>query len=265
MKTQAPPPIKTVYYTDERNDEFSSAQIEPRRIDESYRYIDPRPGWRAARFVAYRLFAMPAAFLYCKLALHARFENRQVLKAVGKTGCFVYGNHTQQVGDPFLPNLALFPKSVYMIVHPNNVSMPVLGKLTPYLGALPLPSNIKAMRSFLDAIRTRIEEGSFIMVYPEAHIWPYYTGIRDFPATSMKYPVELDVPSFALTTTYHRRRFSRKPRTVTYLDGPFYPDHSLPPRARAQALRDEIYKTMVGRSKESDCEYIRYVKKEAST
>ena len=46
---------------------------------------------------------------------------------------------------------------------------------------------------------------------------------------------------------------------------PFYPDHSLPPRARAQALRDEIYETMVGRSKESDCEYIRYVKKEAST
>ncbi len=37
----------------------------------------------------------------------------------------------------------------------------------------------------------------------------------------MKYPVELDVPSFALTTTYHRRRFGRKPRTVTYLDGPF--------------------------------------------
>ena len=52
---------------------------------------------------------------------------------------------------------------------------------------------------------------------------------------------------------------------MTYLDGPFYPDRSLPPRARAQALRDEIYKTMVGRSKESDCEYIRYVKKEAST
>ena len=91
------------------------------------------------------------------------------------------------------------------------------------------------------------------------------TGIRDFPATSMKYPVELDVPSFTLTTTYHRRRFGRKPRTVTYLDGPFYPDHSLPPRARAQTLRDEIYKTMVRRSQESDYEYIRYVKKEEKT
>lgn len=262
MKTQASEPIKTVYYTDERNDEFSSAGITPRRIDESYRYINPHPAWKAARFITYRLLAMPAAFLYCKLALHATFRNRQVLKQAGEVGCFVYGNHTQQVGDPFLPNLALFPRSVYMIVHPNNVSMPVLGRITPYLGALPLPSNLKAMRAFLDAIRTRIGEGCCIMVYPEAHIWPYYTGIRDFPATSMKYPVELDVPSFAMTTTYHRRRFGRKPRTVTYLDGPFYPDHSLPPRARAQALRDEIYGAMVSRSKLSDCEYIRYVKKE---
>ena len=52
MKTQPPAPIRTVYYTDERNDEFSSAEIETRRIDESYRYIDPRPGWRAERFIA---------------------------------------------------------------------------------------------------------------------------------------------------------------------------------------------------------------------
>lgn len=59
MKTQPPAPIRTVYYTDERNDEFSSAEIETRRIDESYRYIDPRPGWKAARFIAYRLFAIP--------------------------------------------------------------------------------------------------------------------------------------------------------------------------------------------------------------
>lgn len=118
------------------------------------------------------------------------------------------------------------------------------------------------MRNFRDAIRTRITQGNFVMIYPEAHIWPFYTGIRDFPATSMKYPVELDAPSFAMTTTYRKRRFGKKPRTVTYLDGPFYPDPTLPPKARAQALRDQIYDAMVKRSKESDCEYIRYIKKE---
>lgn len=257
-------PVKTVYYTDERNDEFAGDHIVPRIIDGSYRYVDPRLWWQLCRFVAYRLIAMPIAFAYCKLALHSTFRNRQVLRQAKGTGCFVYGNHTQQIGDPFLPNLALCPRSVYMIVHPNNVSMPVLGRLTPYLGALPLPSDKKAMINFREAIRTRIRQGNVIMVYPEAHIWPYYTGIRDFPATSMKFPVELDVPSFALTTTYHTRHFGKKPRTVTYLDGPFYPDPDLPPRARAQALRDQIYEAMVNRSRESDCEYIRYVKREDS-
>lgn len=253
--------MKTVYYTDERKDEFSNAHINAKVIDESYVYVSSSPCWKLGRFVAYRLIAMPVAWLYCKLALHSTFRGRENLKKV-KGGCFVYGNHTQQIGDPFLPNLALFPKSVYMIVHPDNVSMPVLGKITPYLGALPLPGNLKAMRNFKAAIARRIAEGSFVMVYPEAHIWPWYIGIRDFPATSMKYPVELDAPSFCLTTTYRKRRFGEKPRTVTYLDGPFYPNQSLPPRARAQDLRDRIYETMVERSKESDCEYIRYRKRE---
>lgn len=255
-------PVKTVFYTDERHDEFAGDHIVPKRIDGSYRYVNDSIWWRLCRFVSYRLVALPVAYLYCRMALHSTFRNRQVLKQEGKTGFFVYANHTQQIGDPFLPNLALFPRSVYMIVHPNNVSMPVLGRVTPFLGALPLPSDRKAMENFRQAIRIRIRQGNVITVYPEAHIWPYYTGIRDFPATSMKFPVELDVPSFAMTTTYRRRRFSKKPRAVTYLDGPFYPDQSLSPRARAQTLRDQIYGAMVDRSRESDCEYIRYVKKE---
>lgn len=259
MKKQAVP-VKTVYYTDARNDEFSSAQITPRKIDESYRYVDERPVWKLGRFLSYRMIAMPLGFLYCKLALHWTVKNRSVLRK--GEGCFVYGNHTQQVGDALIPTLALFPQSVYVIVHPNNVSMPVLGRLTPLLGALPLPSNLKAMRHFKEAIQTRIKGGNAVVVYPEAHIWPWYTGIRDFPATSMKYPVELDAPSYVMTTTYHKRRFGKKPALVTWLDGPFYPDSSLPPRARTQALRDQIYEAMTARAQQSDYEYIRYIRKE---
>ena len=262
MKKQNTNPVKTIYYTDERNDEFANDNIVARKIDESYVYVDERLRWKLLRFLSYRLIAMPIAFLYCKVALHSRCRNRGVLKQAKGKGCFVYGNHTQQIGDPFIPNMMVFPRSAYVIVHPNNVSMPVLGRVTPYLGALPLPSNMKAMKNFREAIRTRVAQGNVIIIYPEAHIWPFYTGIRDFPNTSMKYAVELGVPSFAMTTTYHRRRFGKKPRTVTYLDGPFYPDTSLSPRAQAQDLRDRIHATMTARASESDCEYIRYVKKE---
>ncbi len=262
MKRKTTEPIKTIYYTDERNDEFADDNITPKVIDETYTYIDSRLRWRLGRFFAYRLIAIPFGYLYCKIALHAKFRNRKILRPYKGQGIFVYGNHTQQFGDPFIPSMMVSPRGAYVIVHPNNVSMPVLGRITPYLGALPLPSNLKAMKNFREAIRTRVEQGNVMVIYPEAHIWPFYTGIRDFPATSMKYAVELEAPSFAMTTTYHRRRFGKKPRTVTYLDGPFFPDESLSPRSRAQDLRDRIHAAMTARAQESDYEYIRYVKKE---
>ena len=131
MKKQKTNPVKTVYYTDERNDEFADDNIVAKKIDESYVYVDERLRWKLLHFISYRLIAMPIAFLYCKIVLHSTFRNRAVLKQVRGKGCFVYGNHTQQIGDPFIPNLALFPKSVYVIVHPNNVSMPVLGGSRP--------------------------------------------------------------------------------------------------------------------------------------
>ena len=113
MAKHSAQPVKAEYYTDPRNDEFSSAQITPKTIDENYIYVDTSIRWKALRFLAYRLIAMPVAWGYCKIALHAAFRNREVLKQVKGKGCFVYGNHTQQVGDPFLPNVMLFPKSVY--------------------------------------------------------------------------------------------------------------------------------------------------------
>ena len=262
MKKRSPP-VKTVYYTDPKNDEFSAPKIQAKTIGEDYVYLPPKGKWRLGRLVFYRLIAVPFAYLFCKLHLHSAFRNRELLKQVKGRGFFVYANHTQQIADAFLPNVILFPRSVYMIVHPDNVSMPVLGRINPYLGAIPLPSDLKAMRNFQAAIHQRIAEGGGIMVYPEAHIWPYYTGIRAFPATSMKYAAECGAPCFALTTTYRRRKFGARPRTVTYLDGPFYPDPSLPRRQQAQQLHDAIYDAMCRRSRLSDCEYIRYVQKEA--
>lgn len=149
-------PIKTVYYQDPKNDEFSASNITARVIDEHYQYLPPEPGWSIRRFITYRLVAMPIAYAYCKLCLHSRFVGREKLnKAEG--GCFVYGNHTQQIGDPFIPNLALFPKSVYMIVHPDNVSMPVLGRFTPLLGAPIWPDQSLSKRAAREKLKEQNE------------------------------------------------------------------------------------------------------------
>lgn len=253
---------KIIYYTDELNDEFSLAQITPKNIDGDYIYCHGSLFKRFTHFFWYRVIATPIAFLYTKAVFGHKTVNKKIFKKYRNVGYFMYGNHTQDIADAFIPNTINFPKTNYVIVHPNNVSMPVLGRITPSLGALPLPDDMKAYKNFHSAIEKRISEKRCVVVYPEAHIWPYYTKIRPFPDTSFSYPVKLSTPTFCFTNTYQKRRFRKRPRIVTYIDGPFYPDASLPTRKQASELRERVYKCMCARAENSNVEIIKYIKKE---
>ncbi len=255
---------KVIEYEDELNDEFSTARITPRKIDGSWRYCHDSRWKRFTHLFWYRWVFTPIAYFHSKLVFCHRVEGREKLKDFERTGYFLYGNHTQPVGDAFMVNLVNFPKHNYIIVHPNNVSIPLLGRITPSLGALPLPDDGAAYRNFLRAVEKRIGEGHTVVIYPEAHIWPYYTGIRPFSDDSFLYPVKLGVPVFCFTNTYQKRRWRKKPRIVTYVDGPFYPDPSLPPRERRRALRDQVFGAMEERSGSSEVVWIEYRKKEKS-
>ena len=248
---------RIIYYRDELNDEFSRAKIRPRAIDGSYRYVrNP-----FLSFLLYRVVATPLAFLYVKCKYCQKTVGKEKWKEIGSSGAFLYANHTQADADPLIPNIVRFPGKVFSICHPNNVSMPVFGKLMPYVGAIPLPDGMAAYRNFTACIDRRIEEKAVVCIYPEAHIWPYYTGIRPFPDTSFVYPCRKNTPVYCFTNTYVARRFRKKPRIVTYLDGPFYPDESLPAKQRASELRNRVYRTMRERALLSDTQYVQYIKK----
>ena len=129
------------------------------------------------------------------------------------------------------------------------------------LGAIPIPSDIKAMKNFLATIEEKIKNKNSITIYPEAHIWPYYTKIRPFKAVSFKYPVKLNAPTYCITNTYQSYgRHNNKIQLVSYVDGPFYPNEELPLKERQQDLRDRVYEKMVERSKNNNVEHIKYVK-----
>lgn len=253
---------KVIYYSDELNDEFSIAQITPRMIDKDYVYIHTSRFKRFTHFFWYRIIATPIAYAYIRLVFGHKTKGAHKLKKLSGSGYFMYGNHTQDIADAFIPNMINYPQTDYIIVHPNNVSMPVLGKITPSLGALPIPDELAAYKNFKEAIETRIEQNCSVVIYPEAHIWPYYTGIRPFTDTSFDYPARLGAPVFAFTNTYHKRLFFKHPRIVTYIDGPFYPDMEKSPRKRRRKLRDRIYSVMCKRAKLSDHVQIKYIKQE---
>ena len=130
------------------------------------------------------------------------------------------------------------------------------------LGAIPVPGDKVSMRNFLEIIKKHIKKGHSITIYPEAHIWPYYTKIRPFKSVSFAYPVDLKKPVFCMTNTYQAYgKNNDKIKIVTYIDGPFFVNEDLPKKEQKQELRDRVYNCMVERSKNSNIEYIKYCKK----
>lgn len=251
---------QVIYYKDELNDEFSRAKITPRKIDENYDYMHRNPLWNFCSFAVQNILSMPIKVGYNKFKFHLKYIGKEKLKQYKKKGYFIYGNHTQAFADTFIPSVGMYPKRNFLIVNPENISMKGSGWIIEMLGAIPVPGDKKAMKNFLEVIQNRIKKGYGITIYPEAHIWPYYTKIRPFKAVSFEYPVKLKTPVFCFTNTYQKYgRNKDKIQIVTYIDGPFFTDETLNPKEAKQKLRDEVYNKMVERSKNNNIEYIKYI------
>lgn len=253
---------KVIYYTDELKDEFSTAKIIPRKIDENYRYVH-NLFWNVCSYLLQNVLSMPIKVLYSKIKFRIQYIGKEKLKPYKKVGYFIYANHTQAFADTFIPSVGNYPKRNFFIVNPENISMKGLKTFVEMLGAIPVPGNKIAMKHFLETIEMRIKQNSSITIYPEAHIWPYYTKIRPFYDVSFKYPIQLETPTFCMTNTYQSYGKNKdKIKIVTYIDGPFFADGSFNPKQQQKDLRDKVYHCMVERSKNSNVEYIKYIKKE---
>lgn len=256
---------KTFVYSDELNDDFarSNGKIKKKKIDAEYKYVTKNPVWKAGAFVVYRLIATPVAFIMMKTLRGVKIKNRAAIKQLkrSKTGFFLYGNHTQDWGDAFAPTLACFPKKVHIVVNADAVSIPVIGHVAHMAGGMPLPSDMGGMKNFLSSIKTLSEKSDVITVYPEAHIWPFYNGIREFSDASFAYPMRLNKPVVAFTVTYRRRKVFKnaKPLATVTLSQPFYPENYKNRTELRNAVHDFMTQTV---EKEGSYAYHTYVKKE---
>ncbi len=250
------------FYEDEIETEFSGIIRKNVIVDKNFKFIHKNPLWIFAEFISYRFFVYPVAYLYAKIHFRQKIVGKKKLKGF-KGRYFMYGNHTQVPGDGFLPPVIMFPRKNYDLVSPENIAVKGTKNILMMLGAIPIPNDIHAIKKFEEAIKYRINHKHPICIYPEAHIWPYYTKIRNFKSVSFRYPVKLDVPTFCFTNTYQKRKHSSKAKMTTYIDGPFYPNKELSFKEQIEDLRNKVYETMVERSKNSNYEYIHhYFKKE---
>lgn len=255
-------PKKTVYYTDPLNDDFAGTKIKQKKVGGDFKFIRRGLVWNIFSAVLYYLVAVPIVFVYTKIVMGLKIENGRALREIRKKGYFLYGNHTQRL-DPFIPPMVSFPKKAYTVANPDAVSIPFLKNIVMMLGGLPLPTDFAGMQKFISAVETRNKRKNAIAIYPEAHVWPFYTGIRPFSSASFRYPAKLGAPVVAMVATYRRRHglfaLLGRPGVTVTLSDPIYPEAGGNIRAAQEELRRQVYTFMVRVSQEKEnVEYIRY-------
>lgn len=254
--------MKTVYYND-YSDNFVETKNQSKSVPDNYQFIKTGPFTKLAGAILFCIFKFIGR-IYAIFVLGLRVEGKYKLKNYRKStksGYYIYANHVLTYGDVYNP--ALYnPVHPYYICDSSNLGIPILGPILPLVGALPIPDSIRGKKRLFDAISTRAKEGNAIIIYPEAHVWPYYTKIRPYDTTSFAFPVRDNLPIFTATTTFTSRKFRKKPRVTIYIDGPFSAPEELNKHEKSTYLRDKALRSMEQNSGRSTAKYINYKKRE---
>ena len=248
------------YYSSFEQD-FSESKQQNYKLPKDYEWISRRPFLRLLEIILYPIIVI---YVFCYQKFYARIKiiNRNALKAARHQGYYLYSSHTQVFGDVINHFITTFPKHPYLICSPANLGIVAVGKYLPLAGALPIPDNIRQLQKLNNAIRTRISQKKAVITYPEAHVWPWYTGIRPMKLAAFHFPITIEAPVFVATTTYQKTKFRKKPKITIYIDGPVKIPNNLSRKEKIRFLQNSVESIMKKRAKLSTYEYIKYLPKE---
>lgn len=253
---------RTVVYHDPLNDDFAGTNISHKPLPHNYRYLVRFPLMRGLSFLLYWGFAKPLLFLTGKLIFGVKVKGKKNVKRIRHKGYFIYSNHTHISDGWAMQAYVTGRKRTYIVANQDASSIPGIRYLVKMLGCLPVPEQVEESKNFQEAIGVLMKRKHAVSIYPEAHIWPYYTHIRPFKEDSFVYPATIGTPVLATCLTFKKRRVFRflPPHFIYHVSKPFYPDMSLSLAARKKQLRDQVYDFMLDVSCENENhEVIHYV------
>ncbi len=257
---------RVFYYESEEDDPIKTDEQEKKqevRLPEGYEFVPANPFVRLYSAILFRIFKLFGQY-YERVYWQAKFYGREKLKQAKGKGYVIYANHTNPFHDVFGPALAA-DRRIFTIISPVNLKIPGIGKFLPMIGGLPLGKTKDEKAAFNEAVDKRLAQKKVLVIYPEAHVWPYATKIRKFPAgdRSFKYAARNNLPIYTMTTTYHKRKDKKRgdlPRMDVYVDGPFYPNPEKTEDENRAYLAKKAYDSMVKYSKKNTYEYFTYKK-----
>ena len=129
----------------------------------------------------------------------------------------------------------------------NYTSFPgFYGFLMRHCNTLPLSSDIRTMKKFIEATNTLLKEGHFVLIYPEQSMWWNYRKPKPLKDGAFTFAARNNVPVLPCFITMKdtdipgEGGFPVQEYTV-HVSAPIYPDPSLSYRKNVEMLKDQNY------------------------
>ncbi len=197
------------------------------------RYAPKNPLWRLLSFLIIHIFLRPAAKLYCYFRLRHTAKGRRRLRGYRRHGYFLYGNGATVKDGRMIAFALTTPRHTYAVVRPKvKNGRTVISTWRQLCGEIPGPASGEDARAFLEAVEKRTVQKAAVIIYPEEPLPP--SGIDPY-----SYPARFDEPAFCFTTVKETDAGGKR-RTVTYVDGPFYPKYGLSLTEQTEDIRTRI-------------------------
>lgn len=142
-------------------------------------------------------------------------------------------------------------RRMYKVIREGNYRFSGLfGTLMRNCDTLPLSSNIKTMSNFLGAVDTLLQNGNYILIYPEQAMWWNYRKIRPFKVRAFKFASKNIVPVIPCFITMSDSEkigvdgFPIQEYTVHILP-PIFPDENKTAKENAEIMCEANYKACV--------------------
>ncbi len=257
---------RIIYYSDELNDDFNDVGLKRNNIPQKYRFKFKNPIMKVVQSTLYYGLAKPVLSVGCFFN-GVKLYNRKKLKEIRKNhgSVFLYGNHVA-IMDAFKVQAYLIHKRCNIIGYSDTLSLGLfISFLAKCFGYLPLPSSsdILGYKKLYSALEECVKNGEHVVIFPEAHIWPYYTKIRDFKSGSFHYPAKLNVPVMPFVTVWRKVWWRKKPCQTVVFGDIIYPKKEYSVKENRDYLYEECIKQMKNISnKFNQYEYVKYIHEE---
>lgn len=158
-------------------------------------------------YMAWRGFAHFVMYIYENIILGVKFYGCENVPNSG--GAVVICNHVHYL-DCTLVDRCLLWRRNYFTTLETNFKIPVVRHLIRWLGAIPIPTTPGKQKRFLGSVTEAIAEGSFVSVYPEGILYPYYKGTRKFRNGAFHIAKRAECPIIPMVISFHKVQGIRK-------------------------------------------------------